>query len=146
MMVIPAADATIIIVSIEYPADGLKWVRLYDNHALGWIVDETMPVPMKPAPPVSPQPYPLIVGSFPTPAPDTSPIISPQWCKCVGPNILVPDLWRGTILEFFAWLATNNGARRPIGANFVLHSTLLNNYAAWAQSNPDLAFSGPPPE
>jgi hypothetical protein len=145
MMVIPAVSP-VIIISIEYPGDDARrWARLYDNQALGWIVDENMPVPQKPAAPISPQPYPLIIGSFPLPATDTNPIISPQWCKYDGPALFVPDVLRSTFSEFLTWLATNNGAHRPLQARFVVHSDLMNGFNDWAAANPDLVFDGEPP-
>jgi hypothetical protein len=152
MMVIPAFGE-IVIISVEYAADGLAWARLYDNHALGWIVDETMPVPLKPAPPLSPAPYPLIVGNFPMPAPDTGAILSPQWCKFIGGTriggtgsggaVIVPDLWRGQLPGFLTWLATNNGARRQLQPQFVVHAALIQGFRVWAARNPSLVLDEP---
>jgi hypothetical protein len=130
------------VVSIEYPANGLDWARLYDNLVLGWYVDETTPVPLAPPAPPPVAPHPCIIGHFPTHAPDTSPIISPQWAKYVEPTIFVPDLWRGSFPEFLTWLATNNGAFRPLESRIRIHTALYNGFEEWARHNPDLVYAG----
>jgi hypothetical protein len=145
MQVIANAFPGIIVVSIEYPGDDARrWARLYDNHVLGWICDETQVMPTKPAAP-SAQPTPLIVGSFPNMATNTAPILSPQWCKWYEPTMFVPDMLRATLPDFLTWLATNNGARRPLQARFGVNPALLNGFATWANANPDLVFDGDPP-
>jgi hypothetical protein len=106
---ISAASDGIIIISIEYDPTGLAWARLYDSYAVGWLIDETTLVPTKPAPPDvtgAHAPFPLIIGSLPSVAPDTTPIVSPQWAKLVGQMVFIPDLWRGALPDFFTQLAT----------------------------------------
>jgi hypothetical protein len=92
MQAIPGSG---VVVTVEYSPDSVSWARLYDNWVLGWLVDENMPVPMKPAPTVSPEPDPLIVGSFPAPAPDTAPIVSPQWGVLATPGVR----WGGVLIN-----------------------------------------------
>jgi len=68
MAVIVPAAPDVIIISVEYAPNGLHWARLYDNVCLGWVVEEAFP--------------------------------KAQWAKFigpVGPAIMVPDLWRGSI-------------------------------------------------
>ena len=59
--------------AIEYAPNGLDWVRLFDSRLDGWMVDET----------VATEPQPVIIGSLPALAPDTAPIVSPQWVEPV---------------------------------------------------------------
>jgi hypothetical protein len=66
MQVIPGTG---VLLSVEYSPDGVSWARVYDNQVTGLVCDETDPK----------EPQPMIIGSLPTPAPDTSPIVSPQW-------------------------------------------------------------------
>jgi len=129
-MVIPATG---LIVSIEYDLDDATlWARLYDNSLQGWVVDEAAAKLDKP----------LIIGSLTTAATTGAPIISPQWVSWLAPSIIVPDLWRGSFAEFLTWLATNNGAHRPLEGRFRLATDLYNGWTAWAQANPDLVHAG----
>jgi hypothetical protein len=129
--VVPAAANTIVI-SIEYDATGLAWARLTDHQALAWYIDNSqMPMP----------PRPSINGTLPRTAPDTRPILSPQWAEFVGgPAIFVPSMWRGSINNFFTWLATNNGAHRQLAKGFGISSGLYNAFDNWARRNPDLVL------
>lgn len=129
------AVSTAVLISVEYPADGISWARLYDNPILGWTVDETGATPPKP----------IIIGTLPLVPADTGEVLSPQWANYVDPAVFVPDLWRGSLADFFTWLATNNGVRRPLQARFGVSHTLYNDFRAWAQDNPDLSFVGDPP-
>lgn len=169
MTVAIPAYGEIIILSMEYAPDGLSWARLYDNHSLGWLVTEAVPVITRDIPiihsadgkiidPLAPgggqgppettgehQPFPLILGSLAMPAVDTAPVISPQWGKYADPVVFIPDLLRLPLDDFLFWLATNNGAHRPIGSMLGLSRSLLNGYNEWAARNPELSFKGNPP-
>jgi hypothetical protein len=125
-------SGTGLVVSIEYPADGLAWARLYDNAVHGWLIDDVTGLIKQPS----------IIGSLPTAAPDTSPILSPQWVEYIAPTIFVPDLWRGSFAEWLTWLATNNGAKRPLEGRFRIATDLYNGWQAWAQANPSLVHAG----
>src|SRR4249920_3491250 len=150
-LAIPAVGE-VIILSMEYAPDGLSWVRLWDNHCLGWLVDETAAAPppaaVRKVPDVTGAhaPLPVILGALATPPPDTTPVISPQWGKFTHyPSVVfLPDLARMELDDFLTWLATNNNARRPIGSMLALSVPLKNGYHTWAAANPDLAFSGDP--
>jgi hypothetical protein len=52
--------------------------------------------------------------------------------------VLVPDLWRGNVADFLTWLATNNGATRPLGKRLGVSLGLFNGFDAWASANPTL--------
>jgi hypothetical protein len=136
MAVIPAGPSSII-VSIEYPGDdSSRWARLYDNRLQGLIVDETGAAEAKP----------VLVGSLPLAATDTTPILSPQWAIFDDPMLIVPDMLRGRAADFFTWLATNNGANRPLQARFGISSALHNAFEEWSRANPELTFADDPPE
>jgi hypothetical protein len=143
MSTIPASA---VLVAIQYSPDGLSWARLYDHRVTGWICDETGAAEAQP----------VIIGSLPLPAPDTSPIVSPRWALIAGadrrfagirvnPEIHLPgalNAFRGTFEVFLTWLATNNGARRPLGAALGISAGAINSFARWSQQNPDLVYSG----
>jgi hypothetical protein len=57
----------VVIVSIEHPAEGVSWAKLFDNYAIGWLVDEAGEA----------QPAPLLIGTRPLPA-TPSDIASPS--------------------------------------------------------------------
>jgi hypothetical protein len=144
----------VVILSIEYAPNGLDWARVYDNECVGWLVDESVPAteasretreidPRAPSVTGFHAPYPLIVGSLAKPAPATAPIISPQWAKYTDPAVIVPDVARMRLHDFLTWLATNNGARRPVSSWFAVSSGLYNGYVTWARANPELTWGDP---
>jgi hypothetical protein len=141
----------VVILSIEYAPNGLDWCRVYDNEAVGWLVEESVPItaasreidPRAPSVTGQHAPYPLIVGSLATKAPVTAPIISPQWAKYTDPAVIVPDVARMRLGDFLTWLATNNGAHRPVSSWFAVSSGLYNGYVTWARANPELTFGDP---
>jgi hypothetical protein len=87
----------------------------------------------------------VLLGSLPLAATDTAPILSPQWAGFDEPAVVVPDLWRGALDDFFTWLATNNGAARPLQMRFAVSPELHNGFAVWANMHPDLVFDGDSP-
>ena len=129
MNAVPNTEPDDLVIAINYAADG-TWADMFDNSILAWTIDDAGATA-----------EPAIVGTLP-PAVDTTPVASPQWVLVHGNSVLVPDLWRGQIDDFFTWLATNNGATRQIRGNF-LEATPLNAFAAWAQDNPTLVWAGP---
>ncbi len=137
MLVIPSV-AQDYIISCNYDGTGLEWVDLFDNPVLGWIVDETkigvgVIALAKPAPPIAE--VPILVGSLPPGAPDTAPVLSPQWAH-VSEGVFVPDMWRGALPDFFTWIATNNGANRLLRGNFV-NARLQLAMRRWSERFPD---------
>jgi hypothetical protein len=132
MQVMPSTLSGGVLISVEYDSTGLGWCRIYDNQVLGWIVDETG----------AGEPQPQIIGQLPPMlAPDTAPVISPQWAVFTSPAVMIPDLWRGSFSDFLDLLATNNGAWRPIGKRLGHSVTLFNEFDVWARRNPDLVLS-----
>jgi hypothetical protein len=126
------------VVTIEYndtpePA-GLLAATLSDNPVKAWLIDPAGVVP----------PIPQILGGMPAGAPpDTAPVLSPRWVELHQHTVFVPNIWRGSIQDFFTWLATNNGVSRQLYANFI-HSDLHNGFRAWAERFPALALTEPP--
>jgi hypothetical protein len=121
------------VLSMEYDPTGLAWVRVYDNPIAAWNVDDTAPG----------APVPVIIGSFPTAAPPTGSIKSPQWAHYDADGVAVPDVTRGTFPQFLTWLCTNNGAARQIACYFV-NPILQGQYLDWAATNPGRYFAGVP--
>lgn len=126
-----------VIISCNYDPTAKEWVDLFDNPVLGWLVDETQLNPNlgQPVPPIGEAP--VIVGTMPAGAVDTTPIFSPQWAHVVSNRIYVPDIWRGEIADFITWIATNNGAKRKVRGNFSDHN-LSNIMYEWSKRNPEL--------
>ena len=132
-----ASTAPGLLISIEYAPNGLDWARLYDNPILGWVVDEAAPA----------DPQPVVIGQLPTPAAATAPVISPQWAHFVFVGaepgaVFVPDLWRGATPDFFTWLATNNGAARPLAARFGCDFALQNPMGNLVLGQPGAGLRG----
>jgi hypothetical protein len=127
-----AAVADTLLISMNYDPTGLAWVDLFDNPILGWVIDETGAV----------GPQPAILGVLPPPAPDTAPIFSPQWAH-LQIAVFVPDLWRGSIHDFFTWLASNNGAERKVRGLFV-DGKLSNAWRSWATGHAGQVWDGTP--
>jgi hypothetical protein len=133
---VPASGYSII--SLEYDATGLAWADMWDNEVLSWVIDQSGSVGATP----------IIIGSLPPPAPDTDPVVSPQWIAVGEGNgrVIIPDLWRGDLNSLFTYLATNNGATRKLRGNFV-RPQIDNQWRIWVSQNPDLVWDGtPPPE
>jgi hypothetical protein len=130
MLAIPG-DAAQIIVSCNYDPTGLEWVDLFDNPALGWLVDED-----------TSEAVPVVVGTAPPPAADTGAVLSPTWAHFADESLYVPDVWRGQLIDFFTWLATNNGAQRKVRANF-RSGRLKTAMEQWGQQNPSLFNPAP---
>jgi hypothetical protein len=117
----------------EGRAAGLGWVILYDNRVLCWIIDTTD----------QNRPVPSIIGSMPPKAGDTGDVKSPLWAVRDEQVMKVPDMWRGTINEFFTFIATNNGATRKLFADFS-DIGLASEFNAWVSRNPGLGLTEPP--
>jgi hypothetical protein len=134
-----------VLLSVEYDSTGLAWCRLYDNQIVGWEVDDTG----------AGEPQPQIIGQLPTLAPDTAPVLSPQWGAIVGPGgvfagypvnppVLLPGgpgAWRGPFEDFLDWLATNNGAQRRLESRLSISAAAINSFNRWAGLHPT-GFSG----
>jgi hypothetical protein len=82
----------IIILSMEYDPTGLEWVKLYDNHCLSWLVSDIMSRWYTSV--TGMRALSLILGSLATYAPNTAPILSPQWGKFADPVVFIPDIAR----------------------------------------------------
>jgi hypothetical protein len=132
-MQVVAAGPGSVIISIDYAANGTDWARLFDSSLIGWCVDETGAAESLPA----------IIGQLPPVAADTGAVMSPQWAQFTDPAVFVPDVWRGNFPDFLTWLATNNGATRPLDARFGVSHSLLNGWSAWAAANPSLVYKPP---
>lgn len=135
MSAVPPVTGSLL-VSCLYDSTGKEWCMMFDNAVLAWQIDATGAVP----------PQPVIVGTPAPEPPDTSPIVSPAWVvREGGPTgvFFAPDIARGTAHEMFSALATNNGARRPLYANFA-DTSLIQSFAEWSGAHPDLVLSEPP--
>src|SRR4051794_23945341 len=90
MLTLPG-DSTQTIVSCNYyESAGSPAVDLFDNPVLGWLVNS-----------VTGLSSPVILGTKPPAVADP---MSPQWVLQIGGDVYVPDVWRGTPLEFFTWV------------------------------------------
>jgi len=132
---ISATDGSVIITMEYNPADvdgvgpGLAWCIIHDNPTIGWTL----------ATPVAP----IILGTMPGAAPATDPVLSPTWAQYVGGTVFVPDLWRGSLMELFHHLSSNNGAQRKLYAKFY-SMEVGTAFSQWAQLHPNLALTEPP--
>jgi hypothetical protein len=89
-------------------------------------------------------PRPVVIGSLPDTAPNTDPVVSPQWAVRQGLTYFLQDnMARGGSAELFSFLATNNGARRKLYADFA-DTALRQEFIAWGQANPVLYLTDPP--
>jgi hypothetical protein len=129
--VAPVVRTTLI--SCVYDPTGLANVMLFDNSVLAWLVDETGVLPV----------VPVILGTLAPTAPATAPIFSPQWAARNGHEFMIPDIARGSPGDLFTFLSTNNGANRPIYANFT-DVGLINDFNTWARAHPTLHLKDVP--
>jgi hypothetical protein len=133
MQAIPVVSETII-VSVSY-AD--TWCKLFDNEAVGWLVDETG----------TESPEPVVLGTLPPAGEESGG--PPQWGRFVDPYIVIPDHSRMAFGEFLTWLATSYSLKIASG---MLYPALANYFTQWASQNPDLVQTdpvvaeAPPPE
>ena len=127
-----------LLITVEYNdavagEPGMEWAILHDNTVLSWVIDETGATP----------PVPVIFGTMPGEAPATGDILSPSWAVRNGATIFIPDMARGSANEFFNFIATNNGAHRPLYTKFA-DTALATEFQQWAGINPTLALKDPP--
>jgi hypothetical protein len=119
-----SAISSLLVMTYNTAGDGS--VRVEGWPLLGWQYDEANPI----------NPKPITIGNPLVAPPNTGAVKSPQWAYIVTDDaVFVPDGWRGTIAEFFTWLATNNGASRRVTANLTFPA-LLNIWNIWAHANP----------
>jgi hypothetical protein len=113
---------------MTYDATGLASVHIDGWPLIAWNVDPANPF----------NPAPITLGNPLKPPPTTGAIISPAWAYGISEEaVFIPDIWRGTMTEFFMWLATNHGANRKVSA-WLTFPALLNVWNRWARENPDL--------
>lgn len=114
---------------------GLAWCHLFDNPVYAWIVDPAGS-PIKP----------VIIGTLPdwTP-PDTGEVESPRWVVREKHQIYIPDIARGNANWLFNYLAYNNGAQRPLYADFS-DVDLAGAWQVWSRINPGMALKDNPME
>lgn len=144
MSTVPTPDGDLII-SLEHdPSGAAAWADMWDSRVLGWIVDDRAASDLAQVPRTQPQtqPQPAIIGALPPPAPDTAPVISPQWVSVYKDQVIVPNQWRGPLDQLFTWLATNNGAQRQLRGNF-LNPDIVNVWRSWTAHNAALVWPGP---
>jgi len=134
ILAVPPMDETVLITCEYDPPTGVAWAILHDNPVMAWLVDAS-----------GASPQPVILGSKPPPPPETAPVLSPAWAVITKAeaDVFVPDVWRGDIRGFFSLVASNNGAQRPIYANFA-NDMLASAWNNWALGNPTLALKTPP--
>lgn len=134
MSIIPPRPADAVI-TLEYEPDaGVDWADMWDNNVMGWSVADDGSTP----------PVPVILGTFPPEPPDSGEVISPAWVSVFGTWAIVPDKWRGRLLDLFDFLSKNNGAQRKLRGNFQTRDVSVA-WQAWVSANPELVWEGPPP-
>jgi hypothetical protein len=132
MAAIPGGTA--VLISCIYGPDPMAYVMLFDNSVLAWLVDDAGAAP----------PVPVIIGTQPAlTGPDTAPVFSPAWAVRDGSTVFIPDIARGSANEFFNFVATNNGAKRPVYTKFS-DFDLATAWNEWRRVNPELALTDPP--
>ena len=127
-LVMASTDVEDSLISVNYDATGLAWADVWENTIFGWGIDIAD----------TGHPVPLILGSLPPVAPDTSPVLSPQWLWRRAKNniIIAADIWRGNAAQFFVYLATNGGVQRKV-RNFA--PSLTRDFDEFRRQNPALA-------
>jgi len=132
-MSVIAAQPGELVLSFEYdPATPATWVDMWDNDLVCWLVDESGAA----------EPIPAVIGKLPPVRTETAPLESPQWVTSWYGGIIAPDLWRGSLDDFFTWLATANGANRRLRGNF-MSPAVANAWQVWADRNPERVWPGP---
>jgi hypothetical protein len=135
--VLPIASSALLIACTYDPTD-LAWCSMADIAVVGWLADTGDA--MAPGSPV-------ILGTMPPAAPDTTPVLSPLWAMREGPDWLwyaSPGVtFSGTVHQLLDFLATNNGATRQLYGDF-LDPVLAVSWTEWAAGNPSLALDMPP--
>jgi hypothetical protein len=131
--VVPSTQNELLI-TIAYDNKGTDWADLKDNHILAWVIDSNEP-------PNPPEPRSITVYPYSENPPITEPIVTPNWAVGFIDTIYVPDIFRGSPLEFYTWLATNNGAQRKVGGANLRNEQLVNTFDQWSRQNPNLVYT-----
>jgi len=144
-MIVPSFPDDVV-VAIRYDQTGLATADLADYQAVGWRIDDYAagwgfnPLTNRwvyvICPPGRTQPQPQLIGDAPFPTPNTGQVVSPPWARVQSGLCSAPE-FRGSLADFFTFVATNNGAHRLLSGNF-LHSNIDNTWKQWSQQNGDL--------
>lgn len=160
MVALPAPAGALVIVftyNTEETADGLAvglgWCIMSDTPAIGFVTDDAggkaaIPVLLVDGPPAAPS-----TGDILSPTDALffgglcfSQAVAPAPAQEQGPG-KKPDTFlvtgRGPPESMFTHLALNNGAARPLFADFV-NGQLAQAFASWAMTNPSLVLSTRP--
>ena len=119
--VIAALDGSNLLIEITYAAD---FCALRDYEIIGWRVDVAGGT----------APEPVVVGLVPAAASG-----KPPWARVRGSMVEVPDSFRGSLADFFTWLATTSA--QQLAGDFI-HAATMNAFAVWSRQNPGLVFAG----
>lgn len=95
-----------------YDATGMQYVQLNFTTLVAWYFDA--------ANPTTPGVVPIGIGNMNPAAPNTAPIISPQWAVMYPARGIIftdNESWAGEFYDFLVWLASNNGASRIVVAD-----------------------------
>ncbi len=126
MLTVPGDPNDVILSCNYYDRDGESFVDLFDNPVLGWLVEEETGSSM-----------PVVTGSLPPTYPNM-----PQWAHIHDDSVYVPDMWRGSVMDFFTWLVTAGEVDAKLRGNF-RHPSLKSAMNNWSQANPDLFNKAP---
>jgi hypothetical protein len=127
MLSIPGDPNDVILSCNYYDQNGETFVDLFDNPVLGWVIDDDN----------ADSSHPVVTGTLPPPSPGM-----PQWAHIHDDSVYVPDMWRGTVMNFFTWLVTAGEKDMKLRGNF-RHPSLISAMNNWSQSNPDLFNKAP---
>ena len=142
---IPNTDGSAII-TFEYDPTGLAWCIMRDNPCVGWGVDPEALTPQAPNKPEPVAAIPIIAGEMPEAPPDTAPVLSPSWAQFVPAinGVFVPDTRsRGSLVDMFEFVASNNGADRKLWAEFA-SPQIAAEYSNWRARFPSHALDAKP--
>lgn len=123
----PTADAGGLLV-MTYDPTGLLNVKVQAWPLLGWNIDAANPIDSSP----------ITIGNPLKTPPNTGTVDSPAWALIITENaVFVPDIWSGTLTDFFTWLATNHGANRYLSCA-PGYPRIVNVWNQWSRDNPNL--------
>jgi hypothetical protein len=136
-VIIPSAKEEVLLTFQYHEQSGLDWCDMWENHVLGWRVDDEDPTV---------EAEPVIVGAMPVPMDPTDPVLSALWAVVPDYQHRGGDLCPRYVARHQCRLAVHldrdqSRATRRLRGNFCT-PPLIEGWRTWSGANPGSVYAG----